>query len=127
MKIGFVSLSGGGLVPTVRIELHSVGDSPRTVDALLESGFTGAVSLPLRDVLDLKLNRSGEHLVILADASEISVHLYEGFIGFAGKRYRCAVLATGDVPTVGMHLMKGLRVCFEAVEDGDIEIEASNA
>ena len=59
----------------------------------------------------------------LADASEVSVDLYKGLIGFAGKRYRCAVLAAGDVPTVGMHLLQGLRVCFEAVEGGDIEIE----
>jgi hypothetical protein len=38
--------------------------------------------------------------------------------------FRCAVLASGDVHTVGMHLLQGLKVCCEAVEGGEIEIRS---
>ena len=118
MKIG-----AGGLIPTVPIELKGETEAPKTIDALLDSGFTGAVSLPQRVVKDLKLKWSGEHSVTLADASEVSVDLYEGIVDFAGRQYRCAILSTGDVPTVGMHLMQQARICFEAVPGGDVSLE----
>ena len=76
------------------------GEVSAVIEALVDSGFTGAVSLPLRVVEDLKLEWAAEHSVTLGDASEISVDLYEGIVVFAGRRYRCAVLATGDEPTV---------------------------
>ena len=115
-------------MPLVPIEIESGAVEVRMeVEALLDSGFTGAVSVPLRVVEQLKLEWSGEHSVILGDASEVGVDLYEGMVYFAGRRYRCAVLATGDIPTVGMHLMQGLKVCFEATADGEIEIVPLNA
>lgn len=123
MKVGEVILGPGGQIPSVPIELFSRGRLLRLVDAMLDTGFSGAVSLPLRVVEELRLERTGDQLINLADGSEIRVGAYVGFIGFSGRRYRCAVLATGDVPTVGMHLMKGMKVCFEAVEGGAIEIE----
>ena len=50
MKVGSVRLNAGGLMPTVRIEVWGSGDTTKLVDALLDSGFTGATSLPLTDV-----------------------------------------------------------------------------
>ena len=127
MKIGFVQLGAGGLIPTVPIEVKGETEAPKTVNALLDSGFTGAVSLPLRVVEDLKLKWSGEHSVTLADASEVSVDLYEGIVDFAGGQYRCAILSTGDVPTVGIHLMQEARICFEAVPGCDGSLEPLNS
>ena len=127
MKIGTVRLCEEGLLPLVPIEVESGTEDDRTeLEALLDSGFTGAISVPLRTVEGLKLEWSGEHSVTLGDASKVGVDLYEGIVLFAGRRYRCAVLATGDVPTVGMHLMQGMKVCFEALEGGAIEIESSD-
>lgn len=58
-------------MPWVPIEVESGTESPVTLEALLDSGFTGAVSLPLRVVEDFKLRWSGEHSVTLGDASEV--------------------------------------------------------
>ena len=126
MKIGTVILNEGGLMPMVSVEFKGTQERWISVDALLDSGFTGAVSLPIRMVENLQLKWSGKHWVTLGDASEVPVDLYEGFVDFADRQYRCAVLATGDVPTVGMHLIQGFKVCFESVEGGDIEIETSD-
>lgn len=123
MKIGFVRRAEGGLIPSVSVELNNASTSPKSIDALLDSGFTGAISLPSEIVDELQLDWSGEHSVTLADASEVSVDLYEGFVSFAGVQHRCAVLATGDMPTIGMRLLEGSRVSFEAVAGGDVEIE----
>ena len=111
----------------VSIELRGEGESVKTVDALLDSGFTGAVSLPSVVVDDLGLEWSGEQSVTLGDGSDVSVDIYEGMVGFAGKWYRCAILATGDVPTVGMHLLRGARISFQAEPGGDISLERLDA
>ena len=109
-------------MPWVLIEVTSEADLGVRMEALLDSGFTGAVSLPLRVVEELDLTWSGEHSVTLGDASEVGVDLYEGIVEFAGSRYRCAILCTGDVPTVGMHLMQEARICFEAVPGGTVSL-----
>ena len=123
MKIGVVCLGEGGLVPMVQAEVLNRAGSSSSFDALLDTGFSGAVCAPKTMVRNLGLAWNGTHLVVLADASEIEVDVYIGFVGFAGRQYRCAVLATGDIPTVGMHLLQGMKVCFEAAEGGTIEIE----
>ncbi len=109
-------------MPWVLIEVKSEAELGVPMEALLDSGFTGAVSLPLRVVEESDLTWSGEHSVTLGDASEVGVDLYEGIVEFAGGRYRCAILCTGDVPTVGMHLMQEARICFEAVPGGTVSL-----
>ena len=127
MKVGSVRLGEEGLVPFVAIEIDGGKEEDcAEIEALLASGFSGAVSVPLSVVEQLKLKWSGEHSVTLADASEVWVDLYEGIVLFAGRRYRCAVLATGASPAIGMQLMQGMKVCFEAFEGGVVEIERSD-
>lgn len=115
----------GGFFPTVAIGFRLTQVGAHEVEALLDSGFNGAVSLPLAEVDKLGLPLVTERAVTLADGSDVNVKVHSGFVCFAGRRYRCAVLATGDVPTVGMHLLQGMRVCFEAFEGGAIEVESS--
>lgn len=113
----------GGLFPAVEIEIRRTRSGTQTVEALLDSGFNGAVSLPVDEVEKLGLPLMTEHAVTLADGSDVNVKVHVGFIRLGEQWKRCAVLATGDVPTVGMHLLQRLKVCFEAVDGGDIEIE----
>ena len=129
MKIGEVRVINDGLFPAVEIEVrrtHS-GTQPRPVEALLDTGFDGALSLPSDYVETLQLPLMTERVVTLGDGSSVNVKVHVGFVRIASQWYRCAVLATGDIPTVGMHLMQGLKVCFEATEDGEIEIVPLNA
>ena len=126
MKVGNVRMVNGGLFPTVAIEVHRTRAGAYAIEALLDSGFNGPVSLPADEVEKLGLPLMTEHAVTLADGSDVNVKVHVGHVRFANEWHRSAVLATGDVPTVGMRLMKGLKVCFEADEDGDIEVEALN-
>ena len=96
------------------------------MEALLDSGFNGTVSLPEDEVEKLGLPLVSERSVTLADGNDARVKVHVGNVRFAARWYRCPVLATGDVPTIGMHLMQGMKVCFEASEGGAIEIERSD-
>ena len=125
MKVGSVRIVDGWSYPTVSIEFHRTRDGVRVVEALLDSGFNGAVSLPANVVERLGLPLVTERAATLADGSDIKIKVHVGYVRFAARRYRCAVWATGDVPMIGMHLLQGFKVCFEAFEGGVIEIERS--
>ena len=126
MKIGAVRRIGGGLAATVEVEIRWSASHSRTFEALLDTGFNGSVSLPTKVVEEVGLPLVTERTVTLGDASDLRVRVHAGYIRFADDWHRCPVLATGDIPLVGMQLLEGLKVCFESVEGGDIEIETSN-
>lgn len=92
---------------------------------MLDTGFNGAVSLPAEVVERVGLPLVTERTVTLCDASDVRLRVHVGYIRFADGWHHCPVIATGDVPLVGMQLLEGLKVCFEAVEGGGIEIENS--
>ena len=123
MKVGSVQRIGGGLAAIVEVEVRWSSGRSRTFEALLDTGFNGAVSLPAEVVEEVGLPLVTERTVTLGDASDVRVRVHAGYIRFSDGWRRCPVLATGDVPTVGMHLIHGLKVCFESADGGDIEIE----
>ena len=123
MKIGRVRSVGGGLAATLEIEIRWSTGRSKTFNAFLDTGFNGAVSLPAENVAELGLPLVTERTVILGDARDVRMRVHAGRVRFADEWHRCPVLATGDVPLVGMQLIEGAKVCFEAVEGGDIEIE----
>ncbi len=120
MKIGTVRAVGGGLAATLEIELRWSTCRSGTFDALLDTGFNGAVSLPPENVAELGLPLVREQTVTLGDASDVRVNVHAGQVRFADGWHRYPVLATGDVPLVGMQLMGGKKVCFEAVDGGEV-------
>ena len=123
MKVGSVQRIGGGLAAIVEVEVRWSAGSSRTFEALLDTGFNGAVSLPAEVVEEVGLPLVTERTVTLGDASDVRVRVHAGYIRFSDGWRRCPVLATGDVPLVGMQLLEGLKVCFESADGGDIEIE----
>ena len=126
MKIGSVRSVGGGLAATLKIEIRWSPGRSHTFDAFLDTGFNGAVSLPPEYVAELGLPLVTERTVILGDASDVRIRVHAGQVRFANEWHRCPVLATGDVPLVGMQLIEGANVCFEAVEGGDVSLEPLN-
>lgn len=126
MKLGEVQAVGGGLSATIEIEVRWTSSRTRVFDALLDTGFNGAVSLPSEVAAELGLPLVTERTVTLGDASEVRVMVHAGIVRLADGWHRCPILATGDVPLVSMQLLEGLKVCFEAVDGGVIEIAASD-
>ncbi len=126
MKIGSVRSVGGGLAATLKIEIRWSTGRSKTFNAFLDTGFSGAVSLPPENVAELGLPLVTERTVILGDARDVRMRVHAGRVRFADEWHRCPVLATGDVPLVGMQLIEGANVCFEAVPGGDVSLEPLN-
>lgn len=94
------------------------------VEAVIDTGFTGSLSLPGTVVaaLDLPFRRRGRAL--LADGSEIFFDVYEATVIWDGSPRQVSVAAADADPLVGMTLLEGYELTVQAVDGGSVFIEA---
>ena len=100
------------------------GDALIEVPFVIDTGFTGALTLPSPDVETLQLVSLGTKRVTLADDSAVEVPLYRATILWNGIEKRVAVLATGGRPLLGTALLDGTELNIRFIENGEVTLEA---
>lgn len=96
----------------LRADAAAIADS---VEAWVDTGFTGDLVLPQAMVDQLLLSKSGSVDAILADGSQIELATYTCLIHWFGSERKLEVVANaGDYPLLGVGLLLGreLRVDF---------------
>ena len=93
------------------------------IEAIIDTGFTGELTLP-GDLIDsLRLPRIGELPITLGDGNEIDVGLYFAIVLWQGEERIVQVLRTDGKPLVGMSLLYGNRLTLDVVTDGEVTIK----
>ncbi len=90
-------------------------DSCGSLRLVVDTGFSGAISLPTDRVRELQLDRLGVESYELADGATVEVGAYRGTVIAFGRRLELPVLALGADPLVGMQFLHALagRVQFD--------------
>jgi clan AA aspartic protease len=100
-------------------------DSPKiTVDAVIDTGFTSFLSLPLSIITELDLPWNFRDLGTLGDGSEVVFEIYKAVVIWDGHNQVIDVAASDAEPLVGMGLLYGFKLQIEAIEGGRVTIEA---
>jgi clan AA aspartic protease len=100
-------------------------DAPKvTVDALIDTGFTSFLSVPISTIESLGLPWHFNDIGTLGDGSEVIFEIYTGHIIWDGQIQVVDVVASEAMPLVGMGLLYGFKFQVEVVEGGIITIEA---
>jgi clan AA aspartic protease len=100
-------------------------DSPKTaIDAVIDTGFTGFLSLPHSVITDLDLPWHYRDIGTLGDGSEVVFEIYKASVIWDGLNQVVDVAASDSDPLVGMSLIYGFKLQIEAVEGGLVTIEA---
>ena len=100
-------------------------DSPKiTIDAVIDTGFTSFLSLPLSIITDLGLPWHFRDIGTLGDGSEVVFEIYKATVIWDGQSQVVDVAASDADPLVGMGLLYGFKLQIETVEDGIVTIEA---
>jgi clan AA aspartic protease len=100
-------------------------DSPRQmIDAVIDTGFTGFLTLPFSVLTDLNLQAYRREEGILGDGSTCIFDVYRGFILWDGKLRRIDINESDTEPLVGMSLLYGYRMQLDAIEGGMVTIQA---
>ena len=106
----------------IRLALRSVDSREETIDAIIDTGFDGFLTLPASVVSGLALPFAGATRAELGDGSEAFLDAFEAIVVWDGAERSVVTLATRGEPLVGMAMLSGYRVTLDVVEDGRVEI-----
>lgn len=110
------------LEATVRLSVQGRDGSETFVDAVIDTGFSGFLTLPskLVEALELKFRKRGQ--AVLGDGSSVIFDTYEATVLWNGRPRRIAVDAADVEPLMGVRLLYGHELRAEFIEDGDVFI-----
>lgn len=121
MMQGWVNQNCEAMLPIV----VGHGSAPKQlVEALIDTGFSGFLSLPLSMIESLGLPWIFSDSVTLGDGSEVIFQMYRATVIWDGQFKVVDVAASEAEPLLGMSLLYGFKLQVEAVERGIVTIEA---
>ncbi len=89
----------------------------------IDTGFEGALTLPLATIIALGLPKQQEISAKLADGSLTKVGVYRGSIFWHGVTVNLAVLAMDSDPLLGTSLLDGNLLFIDWADQGEVRIE----
>lgn len=92
------------------------------MDAIVDSGFTAFLSLPVATVTALGLIRQSGSAAVLADGSVKNFDVYAADIEWDGNSRQVLISAVGNEALMGMRLLAGYELRIEVLPGGTVEI-----
>jgi len=118
---GTVAADGGEALLSVEV-LSQAGASPLRVEAVVDTGFTGHLTLPSATVEALELPIIGSAESVLADGSLVMEDVCLARVLWHGSERPVRVLVADATPLVGMALMRGSELRVECVGGGVVNL-----
>jgi clan AA aspartic protease len=106
----------------VRLRLRGPGGVEADVDAIVDSGFTASLTLPMAVVTALGLARQSGGTAVLGDGSVRQFDIFAAEVAWDGAWRTVLVSAVGNESLLGMRLLAGHRLLIEVVPGGSVEI-----
>jgi len=120
MMHGVVNLS---CEATLSLVVSSTNRQTRLIDAVIDTGYTGFLSLPREIIVALNLPWAGIDRGTLGDGSEVTFEVYAAIIIWDGQYRNIPVNEAETDPLVGMSLLYGYDLQIRAVEGGNVTIK----
>jgi clan AA aspartic protease len=99
-----------GRQATVTVTVRHAVAGSREVLAVIDTGFTGALTLPRPVIESLSLAQTGTESAMLADGSAKEFEYYNAYVEWDGAVRLISILAADNDPLVGMTLLAGYEV-----------------
>jgi clan AA aspartic protease len=109
---------------TLRVVVGNSGSQRQVIDAVIDTGFTGFLTLPLSVLTSLNLRAYRREQGILGDGSTCIFDVYRCQINWDGEFQPIDVNASETTPLIGMSLLYGYRVQFDAIAGGMVSIQS---
>lgn len=111
--------------PIIRCIVRGPNGQETEIETVLDTGFTGFLTLPPAIVAALNLPFANAMPARLADGSRIMLSVHTVWITWDGVERDIDALAMGNEPLIGMSLLEGSDVFLQVKEGGLVTIETS--
>ncbi len=107
------------------ISLVIVNESRQTklITAVIDTGYTGFLSLPSEIIAELNLSWTGIDRGTLGDGSEVTFEVYAAKVIWDGEYRDIPINEAETDPLVGISLLYGYDLHIQTVEGGDVTIK----
>ena len=95
----------------------------QVIDTVIDTGFSGFLSLPSVIIIALDLPWSASDIVTLGDGSETLFDLYTAIVIWDGQYCDIYIAESETEPLLGMSLLYGYRLQVDTIEGGPVKIE----
>jgi clan AA aspartic protease len=121
MITGIVNARGEAIV---RVVVGDLGNQRLMVDAVIDTGYTGYLTLPPLAITALDLPWRGSEEGTLGDGSTRMFDVYSATINWDGA-YRTIKVNESDADSLlGVGLLYGYEVCIQTINRGTVLIKA---
>jgi clan AA aspartic protease len=120
MMHGRVNQSCEAILPIV-IKNNS---TTQLVDAVIDTGFSGFLTLPLSIITALDLTWKGRDLATLGDGTSCIFEVYIAIVIWDGQYRTIDINESETLPLIGMQLLRGFDLRIQAIEGGSVTIES---
>ena len=107
----------------VTVDIIDSTGRPQSLDAILDTGFTGYLTLPTKSIEQLGLPSVGQRTFELANGELFEFEAYIATVSWYGRLRDALVLKSDSAPLLGMTLLWGSRVTVDALTDGEVTIQ----
>jgi clan AA aspartic protease len=108
----------------VRFQVLGPAGQAKAVEAAIDTGFDGYLTLPAELVRHLDLPFLGTTTATLGDGNSVHMTLHLASVLWEEEPWEVLVLAAEGGILVGMALLAGCRVTLDVEEDGAVTIES---
>ena len=111
------------LEPLLRLTVRDPGGLPHDVEAVVDSGFNGFLTLPPALIAMLGLPWLCRQQGQLADGTIVALDVYAAMLDWHGQLRNVEVEAADAQPLLGMALMQGSELRIEVDRGGSVTIK----
>ena len=108
----------------IPLEVRGTTESNRSVDAVIDTGFTDSLTLPPVVAGELGLPVLGRQIVVLADGSEKELDVCSVSVLWDGQWRQVDVLVADSTPLIGMALLVNYKLHMDIIDGGSVIIES---
>ena len=105
------------------VEAMNVDGQFQSIETVLDTGFSGFLTLPTDLIRRLELEPEGVRLAQLANGEIARMDSWLCTVIWHGRPHSIQVLQADGEPLPGMRMLRGSRVIVDALEGGDVIVE----
>ena len=108
------------------IGLEVIGSNQKRekVEAVIDTGFNGYLTLPNNLINSLNLQQAGSRRVTLGDGNIVVLEMYFAKVLWHGQEREILGLQADGGTLIGMSLLYGSRLVLEVIDNGNVTIDS---